>query len=499
MCSMKREIVLLIVGYFMISIASCYANLSIVPSSSIVSPNSNFVVNVSINTNESVYAISFDVYFNSAVVRATNSSEAGFLRKDGNNVLTALNKINNTSGKISFAVTRTGEVGGVTGTGNIAKLNFIANRTVTNITISNIQVIDSNLNILTKISSTNATVISNNLPEARNITILPVNPTKSSNLTISYSFFDLDGDSEKTTQIDWYKNNVVNISLVNMRSIPSSLINKGEVWKVRVIPNDGISYGAYYFSGNVTIQNSAPVLATITNKTIQENQTLQFNISATDIDNDNLTFFSYNLPSGATFSNKSFKWKPSNGQAGIYYVTFNVSDGFASSSQKIAINVTSLNLPPSIIFFSPSNLAFKFREGVQLFFKEISIDPNNENLNYAWKVNNVTKASTQNYSYTPSYCSTDYVNFEVKNSKLSSYKNWNVSVYLRGDINLDNKINIIDLASIGKVYGKNLTSSGWNKSMDIIPLPGNNGENEGDNIIDIFDMAECGLNYGRTC
>ena len=57
--------------------------------------------------------------------------------------------------------------------------------------------------------------------------------------------------------------------------------------------------------------NQPPVLAAIGPKSATVGQSLQFNVSATDPNGDTVTFSASGLPSGATFSNGCFLWKPS--------------------------------------------------------------------------------------------------------------------------------------------------------------------------------------------
>ncbi|MDI6794288.1 MAG: PKD domain-containing protein, partial [bacterium] len=95
--------------------------------------------------------------------------------------------------------------------------------------------------------------------------------------------------------------------------------------------------------------NRCPVLASIGNKTVNEGQTLTFNISASDSDTwDTLTYTASGLPSGASFSGdtRTFSWTPNYTQAGTYPVTFQVSDGKCSDSETITITVNNVNQPP---------------------------------------------------------------------------------------------------------------------------------------------------------
>ncbi|MCX5638793.1 MAG: putative Ig domain-containing protein, partial [Planctomycetota bacterium] len=92
--------------------------------------------------------------------------------------------------------------------------------------------------------------------------------------------------------------------------------------------------------------NRAPVLASIGNKSINENSLLSFTISAIDADNDTITYSAHDLPSGATFSAQTFSWIPGYTQAGIYHVTFIASDGQDQDSETITITVNDVGGEP---------------------------------------------------------------------------------------------------------------------------------------------------------
>jgi len=65
-------------------------------------------------------------------------------------------------------------------------------------------------------------------------------------------------------------------------------------------------------------ESHKPILAPIGNKSILEEQNLNFIVSATDPDGDNLTYSAFNLPDSAVFDAHSqiFDWTPAAGQAG---------------------------------------------------------------------------------------------------------------------------------------------------------------------------------------
>ncbi len=93
-----------------------------------------------------------------------------------------------------------------------------------------------------------------------------------------------------------------------------------------------------------TPYTNPPVLNSIGNKQINENELLEFTISATDIDGDTLTYSVSGLPSGATFNSNTFVWTPDYTQSGTYDVTFTVSDGTDTDSETITITVDDITV-----------------------------------------------------------------------------------------------------------------------------------------------------------
>ncbi len=87
--------------------------------------------------------------------------------------------------------------------------------------------------------------------------------------------------------------------------------------------------------------NNPPVLNPIGNMAVNEGINLNFGVSATDIDGDPLTYsiIATNLPVGYTFVGNIFDWTPTFDDAGVYSVTFQVSDGMYTDEETISITV----------------------------------------------------------------------------------------------------------------------------------------------------------------
>lgn len=91
---------------------------------------------------------------------------------------------------------------------------------------------------------------------------------------------------------------------------------------------------------NVSSDNQPPEMVPLTDKTVKEGQELDFIVTASDPDNDTLTFFAAPLPQGAQFSREGrFVWKPSYTQSGRYTLRISVTDGLSERTQKVDIQV----------------------------------------------------------------------------------------------------------------------------------------------------------------
>ena len=93
---------------------------------------------------------------------------------------------------------------------------------------------------------------------------------------------------------------------------------------------------------SVTIVNGAPVLAPISNKTVPLGSTLTFTATATDPDNDPISFAVTPLPAHATFTAQTgqFIFTPDATQVGSFPLTILAGDGILTVSETITVTVT---------------------------------------------------------------------------------------------------------------------------------------------------------------
>ncbi len=127
---------------------------------------------------------------------------------------------------------------------------------------------------------------------------------------------------------------------------------------------------------SVSTTNNPPVFSSVGDKSVNENQTLTFTVSATDPENDPLTYGVQNLPAGANFNSttRTFTWTPNYNQGGRnYVVTFTVSDGINTSILNVTISVENVNRPPvlNLNTTSPVNIS----EGQNYSLQLTATDP----------------------------------------------------------------------------------------------------------------------------
>jgi PGF-pre-PGF domain-containing protein len=115
------------------------------------------------------------------------------------------------------------------------------------------------------------------------------------------------------------------------------------VYEINFTVSDGELTDNTVITVNVTDVNVAPVLDTIGSQSVDEGEELTINLTATDVDGDDLTFTidDETKPENATFTSGNFSWTPIDGEAGTYYVLFGVNDSEDTVTENVTITVTS--------------------------------------------------------------------------------------------------------------------------------------------------------------
>ncbi len=149
--------------------------------------------------------------------------------------------------------------------------------------------------------------------------------------------------------------------------------NQAGIYNVTFTASDGQLSVSEMVTLTVINVNRAPIFPNIGPKSVNEGEVLAFTISGSDLDGDDLIFSAGGLPEGASFDPdiRRFDWIPNYRQAGIYPVTFSVSDGQLVDSETVTITVNDVVLPdaPTGIF-----AAVNYNNGIYigLFWQAVS-------------------------------------------------------------------------------------------------------------------------------
>ena len=246
--------------------------------------------------------------------------------------------------------------------------------------------------------------------------------------------------------------------------------------------------------------NTVPVLATIGNKTVDEGSTLNFTVSATDADNDTLTYSASNLPSGAAFdaSTKTFNWTPTYSQAGMYNnVQFSVSDGSLTASETISIDVVeeasvdvSVTLqgsgrpdagwvvPLTVNLFTPGADVLT---GIPVYTFDLTTAKSDS---FAVVQVSGIIPGTYDISATTPHCLTNVKRGVVITASSTAV---DLGIMLEGNADDDNAINIADFGIMATLYGKSSGDIGYDVHADF----------DRNGIVNISDFSLLAGNFGK--
>lgn len=167
-----------------------------------------------------------------------------------------------------------------------------------------------------------------------------------------------------------------------------------------------------------------PAVFSIGNFVIQETEKIALRPEAEDSDNDALVIaYSYPL-------NKYGEWQTKYGDAGNYNVNITVSDGETSASEQVLIIVTKKEEPPLIGSFHPLKDILNINENENIDFDITASDKNNDNLSYAWYLDDSFISASDKLTYGTTYDSegTYTISVIVSDGKFKANHSWVVNV-----------------------------------------------------------------------
>ena len=175
--------------------------------------------------------------------------------------------------------------------------------------------------------------------------------------------------------------------------------------------------------------NRAPAIDPVADASVMQGEKLIVNITASDPDGDVLTYSAANLPAGATFDpvNRQFTWSPANTQEGNYTVTFNVSDGFLTTSRNATFTAIAVKLNHAPYFIYNSTTILTYNVGTPILVNINAADIDNDNITYSatnLPTGATVDSATHKLSWTPGndQAGTYDITLIISDGKLQSSK-----------------------------------------------------------------------------
>ncbi|MGQ9610148.1 MAG: hypothetical protein ACUVWN_12650, partial [bacterium] len=201
-----------------------------------------------------------------------------------------------------------------------------------------------------ELQSSQTITIGNTPPEIINPALTPENPSTLDSLICNYTYYDADNDLESGTQINWYKDEILQVEFNNQREIHSSKTKKGEAWYFAVTPSDGIDFGITKTSQKVIIKNTQPTINEV--KILQKDTySLVCNYKYFDLDEDNengseIRWFKEGILQTDYNDRKTIS--PKLPLKGRWYVTIKPKDGEEFGDIKSSTTLIINNMPPLV-------------------------------------------------------------------------------------------------------------------------------------------------------
>ncbi len=465
------------------------SNISIVPSPSQITPGQTFTLTIPITPAVPLNGAQLDMFYDGSLASVDLVTEGNLLNQDGANTLFNSGNINNSAGTV------TSVYGSILGNTNVSFQGVFASISMTagsttgylDLNLTNVVISDSN-STAAPYTITNATVLIDTAPVLGSIGAKSIDEENALVFTISAS--DVDGDS-----LTYSASNIPTGASFNAVSGTFSWTpadGQAGAYVVTFEVTDGFLSDSEAVTITVNAVNHAPILGSISAKSIDEEDALAFTISASDEDGDSLTYSAVNLPAGASFDAVSgaFSWTPADGQAGTYVVTFEATDGFLSDSEDVTITVNEVNHAPVITAFEPA-AASVFDEVNIVNINVTAIDVDGQVLTYDIKIDGVTYSTDSSYAWETDYSSSGTHTIDITvsdgtNQVTDQHIITINDVHPRWDVNEDSIVNILDITIIGQKFGTSVEK----------PHPRYDVNQDG--IINVQDLTVTAYYFGDT-
>jgi hypothetical protein len=233
----------------------------------------------------------------------------------------------------------------------------------------------------------------NTPPPAPTVVLNPDPVTASNTLSaLVTNSSDADGDNI-TYSYEWYENAILTANVGS--AISASDLSVGEIWTVRVTPNDGYIDGNFTES-SITVSNSIPVISSLSispTSNVSTNSVLTCTVSASDADGGMLSF-------SFTFTNQTTNTVYSTTTGTSIQETLDLSSTSVASGDVIECSVTATDTDGGSVTNSTSVVVVN---DIPTFSSAASISPNTGVYTGTTLLCSASATDTEDGLITPSY------------------------------------------------------------------------------------------------
>jgi len=208
-------------------------------------------------------------------------------------------------------------------------------------------------------ASDTQTLIINQPPTTPSISLSPTPSTTTDDLSATIDIESIDPEGEPISyNFEWYVDDT--LSLVSTTDVlPSSTTRKGEVWSIRVTPNDGITDGPSG-SASIEIQNSVPSIGAVTISPSEPLSTDTLVCTATglnDDDEDTIGLTTVWIIDGIPGAPGSATLTPAEFSPGDFVACSVTPNDDESTGETVTADAVHVNVPPVVhsVTVSPEN------------------------------------------------------------------------------------------------------------------------------------------------
>ncbi len=175
---------------------------------------------------------------------------------------------------------------------------------------------------------------------------------------------------------------------------------------VKAVASDGKYSSEYSWLATVSQPEMPPEIVSFSpqeNPAINEGETMEFSVTATDPNNDALVIEWFLDGNKAAENTYSFTYPAGFDSSGTHEVKVTLSDGLFSAEHFWTVTVNNVNRKPAIDSFTPKALVNMEEGSIQEFGITVS-DQDNDELSIGWQLDGqMVSENTNNYSYAPGF------------------------------------------------------------------------------------------------